>query len=239
MNIDEAVYAALREPRRRQMDYWTRAFEEHRRHDSFRIQGWAYSREVGFSCGCEGCEDVEWRLNLTTLRDMIPEVRDRYTRLHNAAMNAAGFGKRGRREEHRANVKAKALLHSQLTKEQRWDLRATKSFTITGRDGRTYRITEGSASNVQLMEDGVPVRNLCVVARDLRLPTYDLMLAQKLLLETAPEDFHKLAVVTELPRRAPVATSEPVGRTVNITDEDLDDPAEWSRQQLDEFAAVG
>jgi hypothetical protein len=228
MRSDEVFYAALREPRRNQMSYWVRALEEHRRHESFRTQGWAFSRELGFSCGCSGC-DQEWRLNLTQLRDLIPEARERYQRLYQAGLHAGA--KKQRREVRRASMRARALLHSQLTKEQRWELRASKAFTIVGRDGKTYRITEGSASNVLLLEEGSAIRRFCVVAKDLRLPVYDLMLAQKLLLETAPEDFHKLAVVQDLPL--------PALPSPEVADEDIDNPDAWLCRQAPEFAEVG
>ncbi len=227
MNVDEAIHASLREPRRNQMGYWAQALEEHRRHTQFRTEGWAYEREVGFSCGCEGHGDREWRISLTTLRDMIPEIRDRYLRIRNNSMRMGT--KKQHREMRRANVKARALLHSQLTREQRWELRATKSFTILGRDGRTYSITEGSTSNVRLIENGTATKSFCVVAKDLSLPIYDLMLAQKLLLETAPEDFHKLAVVHDLTtaRAARVRQDH-----YDIDDDDLDDPTAWVHERI-------
>jgi hypothetical protein len=94
--------------------------------------------------------------------------------------------KKKRRDQRKADAKAKALLHRHLTKEQRWELRATKSVTTIGQDGRTYQITEGSCNNVFLLVDGVPKHRLCAVARLERfeqLPVYDLMLAQKLFIE--------------------------------------------------------
>ncbi len=225
MNIHEAIYASIREPRRRQMSHWDRALEEHRRHTEFRTEGWAFSREVGFSCGCSGC-DQEWRISLTTLRSRVPEIQNRYMRLRDHDLLAGS--KKRKREERKANMKAKALLHSQLTREQRWQLRAEKAFTVVGRDGRMYLITEGSTSNVRLIENGEATHSFCVVAKDLRLPTYDLMLAQKLMLETAPEDFHKLAVVRNL-REEPPTEDDWVA---DITDEDLENPANWVRQRI-------
>lgn len=226
MTLDEVIYAAVREPRRYQMNAWARALEEHRRHESFRTEGWAHSREVGFSCGCSRCGDQEWRISLTHLRDMIPEVRDRFLRIQRNHMSQGA--KKLRREERKANMRAKALLHSQLSREQRWQLRAEKAFSVVGRDGRTYLITEGSTSNVRLIENGVATRSFCVVAQGLALPVYDLMLAQKLLLEAAPEDFHKLAVVRDLQEAPPVESDW----DLDIADEDLDDPTEWVRQRI-------
>jgi hypothetical protein len=108
-------------------------------------------------------------------------------------------------------------------------MRAEKAFTIVGRDGRTYRITEGSTSNVQLIENGEATHSLCVVAEGLSLPVYDLMLAQKLMLETAPEDFHKLAIVRNLREEPPAEEDQDVE---DIDDADLDDPTEWARERI-------
>lgn len=206
------------------MGHWSQALEEHRRHAQFRTQGWAYEREVGFSCGCWGY-DQEWRIDLTRLRDMVPEVRDRYLRVR--AHDLRKGTKKLRREDRLASVKARALLHSQLTREQRWELRATRAFTVLGRDGHTYLITEGSSSNVRLIEQGSPTKSFCVVAKGLSLPVYDLMLAQKLLLETAPEDFHKIAVVRDLRLQ-----EHQVDEHYDIANEDLDDPTDWVQERM-------
>jgi hypothetical protein len=198
---------------------WVRALEEHSGHRGFRAEGWAYSREVGFSCGCAECGDQEWRLNLAHWREVDPRVREYFSRLYRQ-VDLAG-SKKKRRDLRRADIKAKAILHSQLTREQRWELRATKAFTITARNGKQYRITEGSASNVQLLEGGLPVQSLCVVAQGVQLPVYDLMLAQKLLLEASPEHFLQLAVVRDIPQP------------------ELADPSEPGFQQVAHFAATG
>ncbi len=174
---------------------WEREFQAHRGHQSFKTRSWPYTLEVGFSCACCGEED-EWRIGLSALKALLPGARDRFLRLVHHH-NQAGTKKR-RREATLANIKAKALLHHNLTREQRWDLRASKSFTIVGKDGRTYRITEGTASNVYLLENGVETKRLCVVAKDVDLPVYDLMLAQKLMLESIPDAFWKIAVVSDL-----------------------------------------
>jgi hypothetical protein len=106
-------------------------------------------------------------------------------------------------------------------------MRGERAFTLQGRDGRTYRITEGSTANVQLIENGLATHSFCVVDKDRRLPVYDLMLAQKLLLESNPEGFHKIAVVRDLREHPPICRDEP-----EITDGDLEDPTEWVRERI-------
>lgn len=228
MRVEEALYAAMREPRRNRMTYWGSAFDEHQRHASFAIQGWAFSREVGFTCGCSGC-DQEWRISLTSLRSMLPQAREAYLHLQGLRRHPVPGTKLLRRDRRRADARAKALLHRALSREQRWELRATKAFTVQGKDDKTYLITEGSTSNVKLLENGVQTHSLCVVAKGTALPVHDLMLAQKLLLEHNPEAFWGLAVVRDLRPQAQAVVPE-------ITDEDLEDPTEWVHHRLD---AVG
>jgi len=116
---------------------------------------------------------------------MLPESRDAYTHLYDR--NLAAERRVNERKRRYANRKAKALLHRHLTKEQRWELRATKSIMVTGQDGRDYLITEGTCNNVFLMKDGEKRFRLCAVANlggNQALPVHDLMLAQKLTIES-------------------------------------------------------
>ncbi len=174
---------------------WEQSLNAHRSHRTFRTRSWVLERELGFSCACCGDED-EYRIGLSALRGLLPETHESFARLRRHSETAGS--KEAKREWRRANQKAKALLHQHLTKIQRQELRAMKAFDVTGRDGKVYRITEGTTSNVQLLEGGVAVRRFCVVAKGLELPVYDLMLAQKLLLESNPEAFHGLAVVHDI-----------------------------------------
>lgn len=175
---------------------WNRHLETHRRHPSFRIHTWAMSREYGFSCECAGHEE-EWRITITQIRQMMMDAPRFLAGFETMVRQRAG-DKAKKRDLRRAHAKAKALLYHNLTREQKWELRATQSFTIVGADGKQYRITEAVSSNVKYVVDGVDQQSLCVVAAGIQLPVYDLMLAQKLMLECAPEAFWQLAVVTNL-----------------------------------------
>lgn len=134
------------------------------------------------------------------------------------------------KESRRASLKARALLHYHLTKEQRKELRGTKAFTLAGADGKTYRITEGTTSNVYLLEEGQPVMRFCVVAKETALPMYDLLLAQKLMLESDPEQFWKIAVKTDLRKPAsappnPIDMAREVARRFRERTDDAVDAA--------------
>lgn len=184
---------------------WNRHLETHRRHPSFRIHTWAMSREYGFSCECEGHEE-EWRITISQIRQMMMDAPRFLSGFETMVRQRAG-DKAKKRDLRRAHAKAKALLYHNITREQKWELRATEGFTIVGADGKQYRITEASSNNVKYVVNGVEQQSLCVVTAGITLPVYDLMLAQKLMLECAPDAFWQLAVVTNLlPDVAPART---------------------------------
>ena len=91
-----------------------------------------------------------------------------------------------------AQAKARALLERALTPQQRRDMFAERCFYVKGRSF-TYRIREGHSGNVdQLDSAGLVISRFC--ARPLgRLPVYDVMLAQKLWIETDESMFLKKA----------------------------------------------
>jgi hypothetical protein len=84
-----------------------------------------------------------------------------------------------------ADKRAMALLRSWLTpdQEKQWDARG--AFEVTGCDtGRRYRITYRAVMNVhQLDPDGHPVQQWCF-APEGNLAVGDVLLAQKIALET-------------------------------------------------------
>lgn len=173
---------------------YIRAYGEHLHHASFHHQDWVFSLEIGFTCACSG-EEQEWRISLTELRRLEHPDQLWHTRVRR---HFQSYGcKKARRESHVAHVRARALLHRHLTKQQRWDLRAQRAFTVRGNDGHTYLITKGTANNVKRIRNGTPEFSLCVVS-DYCLPVYDLMLAQKLLLEADAQHFISIANIFDL-----------------------------------------
>lgn len=255
-SMEDTLLAAMREPRRNRLDHWAQALEEHRRHPSFRTQGWAWTREVGFTCECGGCEQ-EWRVSLVSLREMLPEARDAFMRLYDRGFEPTRQAARvAARKQKGIDRRAKALLHRHLTREQRWELRATRSITVTGQDGRTYLITEGTCNNVFLMEDGRQRFRLCAVASlegTQSLPAHDLMLAQKLTIEHDIRRYLSVANAMNVETGHTFAGRllledmwpEEVFRKVRVEDlEDLediryrvpddvlDDPSEWIAERL-------
>lgn len=123
-----------------------------------------------------------------------------------------------KQDQERANDRARKLLLSCLNPNQRLEFEACNMFHVRTRRGETFRIIAKPQHNVFRLEpmhrDDEPllrkaVMEYCLVHQDSRIPVYDLMLAQKLLLETDPEKFVSLANKWELDdgnrRRADVA----------------------------------
>ena len=91
-----------------------------------------------------------------------------------------------------AEAKAKVLLERALTPQQRRDLLAERYFYVKGKRF-TYLIREGHSSNVdQLDAAGLVICRLCALPLG-RVPVYDVMLAQKLWIETDENMFLKKA----------------------------------------------
>ncbi len=100
-------------------------------------------------------------------------------------------------ERQAADEKAEVLLARSLTEQQREDLR-TKDYFLVRMKEETYKIKRGFAGNVKLLDaEGREVKSFCIHPTE-RVPDADAMLAQKLMLETDIERFHKIANVTNL-----------------------------------------
>jgi hypothetical protein len=85
-----------------------------------------------------------------------------------------------------ASNKALALLKRWLSPEQCKELEKRGSFDVVGcHTGRRYRIHPGKLNNVRILQDNVEVAALCFAPTDAGfLPEADIMLAQKIALET-------------------------------------------------------
>jgi hypothetical protein len=95
-------------------------------------------------------------------------------------------------ERRAAEIKADALLHSCLSAEQKEELTKKNHFHLyVGKN--KYRIERGISGNVKLINenDDRPKHQYCIHPVD--VPVGDVMLAQKLLLETNEEEFLRVA----------------------------------------------
>ncbi len=101
-------------------------------------------------------------------------------------------------EREEADRRAEELLVAHLDDEQKAEYAADKSFRVTARGGRRYRIHRLWSGHVtRLGDDGRPVERLCAHPR-VTVPLPDNQLLAKLMLENDPEAFHRVANATAL-----------------------------------------
>jgi hypothetical protein len=195
---ERAKLIAQIEHRRREISTWEDEILGHAAHPALRCYASAITRQFGFRCDCgDGAYDravgisalrlsprVHELIQLTRRCDPPPELRRR----EQMVMGAPRFSRR-------INARARAMLHQLLTREQRWSLRARQSFTVVGQDGRTYELTEGQG--VKLLVEGEATTSYCIHPT-MRLPAHDVMVAQKLLLETNIEHFLATAIARDI-----------------------------------------
>jgi hypothetical protein len=243
--LDERLMVAMSVAARYRMEAFSVMLLEHERHPSFRPQGWAFTREVGFTCECSG-QEREWRIGLSKISDLLPEARERLVTMHGMRdpRNYRGFNRfnpRTYRPTKRAERRARALLHRHLTREQRWELRGSKAFTVIGQDGREYLVTEGTCNNVYLLEGGEKRFRLCVVDSGMKVPVHDLMLAQKLMIEGDISSYLGLAHATNvrtgyhfdgriLLKDLPSDEEQTRPESPPVTRRDVEDPVGWARR---------
>lgn len=105
---------------------------------------------------------------------------------------------RDRAEAEKAKGRAEVLLQEALNAKQREELSQKGFFSLdvlsTNGQRRQYRIRRGRSRNVQQVDpvSGNVLKHLCAHPREL-VPDADTMLAQKLMLETAEDDFLRIA----------------------------------------------
>lgn len=162
--------------------------------------------EFGFTCGCTEGPVEQRALSMAALSFLSRGVRALIASLPRVALEPPRWilealersyrqsDKRFRKKEKQAFMRSRALLHQLLTREQRWSLRASGSFIVRGQDGREYEVRK---DGVLLIVEGKPTVSYCIHPKE-RLPIYDVMLAQKLLLESNVEHFLATANAREL-----------------------------------------
>ena len=96
-----------------------------------------------------------------------------------------------------AKARAQSLLIAKLSQEQRKTYEEKKWFVVEGgQSGMRYRIREDVSlvANIDVLhEDGSVVRRLCAHCGLREVPLGDQLLMQKLMLETAEDDFLRIA----------------------------------------------
>lgn len=106
-----------------------------------------------------------------------------------------------RKEQKRARKRARKLLRASLDPWQRAELKRKGHFHVTGSKGNEYRIASAFPINVRLAGEAKRSRiYFCLYAQDPLVPTEDVMLAQKLLLESDEGAFLQIANMFYIPR---------------------------------------
>jgi hypothetical protein len=186
---------------------WEADILEHFEHPTFRMFDSLWQLQFGFTCECTEGPVLQRPVSMAALEFLSRAVQALIGSLPRVALEPPGWflaldernypsvaTKSFRRKEKGAWLRARALLHQMLTREQRWSLRASGGFQVQGQDGRTYEV---SKTAVRLIVDGKPRVSYCIHPKE-RLPAYDVMLAQKLLLESNVQHFLATANARDL-----------------------------------------
>lgn len=107
------------------------------------------------------------------------------------------------KERKRSEKRAKKLLLHHLHAEQRKQLRRKGHFDVDGSRGTVYRISSSFPFNVRLAGPAKRSRVFfCTEAEDWGIPRWDVMLAQKLMIEADEGEFLKIANLVYIPKHA-------------------------------------
>ncbi len=215
--LDEKLEIAIKAANRYKIAAFLDLLAEHKGHPTFRTHGWVFERDIGFVC----CGH-EFRTSVSSLNEALPEARTAFMRLYNRQVRNAWVERE--RAMRKAEKRAKALLFRFLTREQKWSLRADNSFEVTGQDGRTYRIVCGEHGGSVVWQGK---KRYCFHAKGVELPRFDLMLAQKLFVETRTEDFLAEAHVTDPDNPTPRVTDP-----ASIPEEATENPEPFLRAAM-------
>ncbi len=225
---DESLLAALRIPAKLSMCVWLENLRKHEKHRSFRATSNALTLEYGFTCSCTG-NKTHFNIDVRTLKERLPEAREEFDRFLTHMW--------GPKPPTKSERRARALLFRYLTREQKASLRAKGFFEAQGQDGHSYRIA--AYNGIKRVEQGVETWSYCFHAEEVRLPSYDLMLAQKLFIENDIKSFLETANATDLSKKneppenePPENNHEPDPLWDSIREEDLNDIAGWAAQHL-------
>lgn len=225
------------------MRQFIEAFYRYRNHPDFTLEDNVLAREMGFAVGEQHwririTDLMRWEIQ-TDAATGLPEIYARLREDHRAFYNdffearrqcAIRFlrdrdiirpgetyqqgTERRKTEKAKAEECARQLLLEFLTEAQRETLREKHYFDVRGPNNELFRIEDAAHSNVYLLdEDENQLARFCRLVYG--VPRSDSLLAQKLALETQPEEF--------------MAAANPVPAII----EDYVAPGELERQNLE------
>lgn len=238
--LDDKILIAMRAARREHLEWWLSELDRHRGHRSFRPWTDVQQLQFGFSCGCSGRQE-DFVIRVHHLKEALPEARETVLRMFRDGPGQRTTG-RERAEHRRVQKRARGLLMRHLTREQKWHLRAHGFFKVTAKDGGSYEIWQRGSGNLRTEWKGHKL-SLCVVpAAGHHVPVEDVMLYQKVLLETDPAAVLDPAYVQDTTEGVVYESgrflrdgSEPVVFTVTrvrVPERVLDAPVEFMAEQM-------
>jgi hypothetical protein len=245
--LDDSLMVAMRAARKHHLEWWLTELERHRGCRSFRPWTCVQSLEYGFTCGCDGVQR-HYAIRVSGLKEMLPEARASVLRMWSRPPDP--------RSPRLAHVRdgsedlSTSLLFRHLTREQKWHLRAYGTIEV-GACGLTFSIRHGGHNNISVKWRGHDL-SLCVEPKGVSLPPSDVVLQQKVLLESSPELVLDVAHVHDKTaglfyesgrflRDGSDPVVKPVGRVLQVDTiraEVLDEPVEYMREQMQDLTVV-
>ncbi len=132
---------------------------------------------------------VPGQINGQQVQPLPEEERQRYEQ---ERIRMEELARERKRKVKEAEEKALQLLLENLTENQAEIFKLIGAIPVECQSGRKYHIRKGISGNVhELNEKGETARRLCFHPTD--CPVYDVMLVQKLMLESCEEDARKIA----------------------------------------------
>ena len=194
----------------RHQSVFEREFLEHHLHDSFEWDDEPRNLTLGFTCNCSG-NNQSWHVPLTFFHNLETNFRRLFNRVRQARnVHTADRieAQLAREQEFNLAVKCKKktiaektayrLLRRHLNRQQRRELEHLDAFRVKDPEGREYWIEKRPHTNVKLVDGNKELAKYCAVFNSIGLPIYDLMLAQKFLIESEPKKFFDVAIRTPI-----------------------------------------
>lgn len=131
------------------------------------------------------------------IRSHQPETAEMVAERNRREAERRRLDEAARQETAKADERALRLLVGILDERQRKDMADHGHFFVDAPSGRRYRIDKGRSGNVKVIDrvTGVWIESLCIHQSDF-VPVYDTMVMQKLLIETAEDEFRACANIT-------------------------------------------
>lgn len=147
----------------------------------------------------DALDDTIMRQATINIRFAIDQIRAReYRRLEDEVVSLWSEPTKEDKNRHEANTKAEKFLLEKLSPTQRLDWKTNNFFLVKGNiTGISYKLKLGRIYNIEAFLFGKRIGMFCITSKNDNIPIYDLLLAQKLLIETDEQAFINMANLGE------------------------------------------